>query len=244
MSKIPVIDFISFVTSKVGCYYWYGTFGQRASKALYTAKKAQYPKYYTADDYEKQIANPKQCFDCAGLVKSMLIYPDYKASDDLGATAIYNRCTVKGKLSSAAQLRSGYLVFKGTDNKKSHVGVYYNGRVYEAKGHKYGVVDNPLKLSDWSFWAEYYAVAYEAAPEPAPDPIEDNIYKVTTNGSTLTLRSKPTTKSIALANIPNHTNITAEAIVKGEAIKGNTDWIKTTYKGRTGYVSARWCTKV
>ena len=239
--NISVLEFISYVTSKVGCYYWFGTFGQKASKSLYITKKAQYPKQYTANDYEQQIANPKQCFDCAGLIKSIVIYPDYRAEYDVGANAMYNKCTLKGKLSDIKQLKSGYLVFKGTDTKKTHVGMFYDGKVYEAKGHKYGVVANPIKLSDWKYYAEYYAVKYESNE---PDPADTNIYKVTTNGGTLTLRTKPTTKSIALANIPNNTIIKAEDIVKGEPIKNNTDWIKTTYKNRNGYVSARWCTKV
>ena len=66
-------DFASYCKSKAGCYYWFGTFGQKASKALYLEKKKQYPKYYTASDFEKQIANPKQCFDCAGLIKSIIL---------------------------------------------------------------------------------------------------------------------------------------------------------------------------
>ena len=50
-------EFASYCKSKEGCYYWFGTFGQKASRALYQEKKKQYPKYYTASDFEKQIAN-------------------------------------------------------------------------------------------------------------------------------------------------------------------------------------------
>ena len=41
---------------KVGWVYWYGTFGQKCTQALYKSKKKQYPSHYTAaraSGYEK-----------------------------------------------------------------------------------------------------------------------------------------------------------------------------------------------
>ena len=157
-----VQEFCSFVKSKVGCYYWYGTFGQTASKRLYEEKKKQYPNSYTASDFPDQIANPKQCFDCAGLIKSPFVYPKYNAAYDLGATGIYGKCSVKGKLVHEVQLKDGYLLFRGNDKTKNHVGVFIEGRVYEAKGHKYGVINNPYKFEDWGYYAEYYAIDYSS----------------------------------------------------------------------------------
>ena len=35
-------EFVQWARDQVGCYYWYGTFGQKASKQLYNEKKNQY----------------------------------------------------------------------------------------------------------------------------------------------------------------------------------------------------------
>lgn len=158
-------EYVKFITSKVGCYYWFGTIGQKSSWQLYYDRKKAYPNQYKQNDYAKQIANPKQCFDCAGLVKSPFVYPKYNASFDLGATGIYGKCTVKGKLTSSTKLYDGYLVFKGNDKTKTHVGVYIAGKVYEAKGHAYGVIDKAFNMSDWSYWAEYYPIDYSDVKE-------------------------------------------------------------------------------
>ena len=172
-----VNEFVSFIKSKVGCYYWYGTFGQTASKALYNEKKKQYPNYYTASDFPQQIANPKQCFDCAGLVKSPFLYPKYNAAYDKGATGIYGACSVKGKLVHEVQLKNGYLLFRGNDKTKNHVGVFIDGKVYEAKGHAYGVIAKPYNFNDWGYYAEYYAIDYgSAAAHVTTKPSSEQLY--------------------------------------------------------------------
>ena len=45
---------IKYAKAQIGLPYWWGTFGQTASAALHTAKKAQYPSYYTASDFRSQ----------------------------------------------------------------------------------------------------------------------------------------------------------------------------------------------
>lgn len=172
---MKVKEFVDFIKSKVGCYYWYGTFGQIASKRLYDEKKKQYPNYYTASDFPEQIANPKQCFDCAGLVKSPFLYPKYNSAYDLGATGIYGKCSVKGKLVHEVQLKDGYLLFRGNDKTKNHVGVFIEGKVYEAKGHKYGVIAKPYNFDDWGYYAEYYPIEYDSASTPEK-PSNDSLY--------------------------------------------------------------------
>ena len=37
---------VEYAKAQLGKPYWYGTFGQTASEALYTAKKKQWPVYY------------------------------------------------------------------------------------------------------------------------------------------------------------------------------------------------------
>lgn len=231
---------IEYVKAKVGCYYWYGTFGQMANNALYQAKKNQYPKYYTASDFNSQINHPKQVFDCAGLIKAYLwtdsiddVTPTYKASQDYGATAFYNHCTIRGKISSFDRV-PGRLVFKGKDSKMSHVGVYIgDGKIIEAKGHKYGVVESKLD-GNWTHWGQCNLITDSNPPEeqkPHTEPVTaTKEYVVRTNtGVPLRLRAKPTTSSSVLARIPYGTRIEALDEVNG--------WVKTKYGGKTGYCS-------
>lgn len=251
----------AYAKAKVGCYYWFGTYGQMASKSLYTAKKKQYPKYYTAKDFATQIAHPKQVFDCSGLIKGYLWTdsisdktPKYNSKQDFGATGFYNHAKHKGKLTSSTKMKVGTLVFKGTDSKKTHVGVYVgNNTVVEAKGHAYGVVSTKLSSGKWGYWAECHLITYAAEPAPAPQPAPEPTpspaptttkYKVSTHGDVLRLRAKPTTDSAILANLPNGTVINVSEIVTGQAVHGNTNWAKTVYNAKTGYCSCKYLVKV
>lgn len=224
---MKVSEYIEFVKSKVSCYYWYGTFGQKASKSLYNEKKAQYPKYYTASDFESQIANPKQCFDCAGLVKSPWVYPKYNAADDLGATGLYGKCTIKGKLDNT--IKPGMLVFKGNDKTKSHVGIYIgDNKVIEAKGHAYGVIESKLDANTWSYMAEYYNVDYTAV---IPDPGCSHELIVNTQYDDLMLRSGPGTCYPVIQRMPKGSKVIWHGEKEGS-------WLKVQYQHYTGYASA------
>ena len=167
---------VAYVKAKIGCYYWFGTFGQMASKSLYNSKKAQYPKYYTSKDFASQIANPKQVFDCSGLIKAYLwtdsiddVTPKYNAKQDFGATAFYDHAKVKGALKAGITLKPGTLVFKGNDKTKKHVGVFIgDNQVVEAKGHAYGVVTSSFSSGGWDYYAECNLITYEDVAQPAP----------------------------------------------------------------------------
>lgn len=151
-----------YVVAHLGAPYWFGCYGQKATRALYYAKKKQYPRYYKAKDFSKQYG--KRVFDCAGLIKAALWTktvngsPKYNAKQDFGATGFYNRAKKKGSIKSFDKV-NGRLVFKGTASKKTHVGVYYKGYVYNAKGHKYGVVRQKFKATDWTYWAQCHLFA-------------------------------------------------------------------------------------
>lgn len=232
------IEFADYAKSKIGCYYWYGTFGQIASKTLYEQKKKQYPNYYTASDFNYQIANPKQCFDCAGLVKSIILLKKYNASDDLGATGIYGKCKVKGKLTDILSIKVGSLLFKGNDTQKSHVGIYVgNNTIVEAKGHNYGVISSSYN-STWKYYAEYYAVDYNEQPTPQYDIKFDSDICKYCQGITLTVNT--ITDPLMLRSTPEirENNIIA-SMPKGSKViwKGyyNGEWYKVYYNGLSGF---------
>lgn len=164
---------VTYAKAQVGKPYWFGTFGQTASAALYQSKKKQYPSQYTASDFSSQFG--KRVHDCSGLIKAALwcshidSTPSYKASEDYSANKFYTMATAKGPIITMPDI-PGILVFKGTDRQKNHIGVYIgNGRVIEAKGHRYGVVESAL-TSGWKYWGKSNLFSYEAASAPAPAP--------------------------------------------------------------------------
>ncbi len=226
-------DYVKWAYEQVGCYYWYGTFGQKASKQLYNEKKNQYPKYYTASDFEAQIAKPTAVYDCAGLVKSKWVFPKYNTADDLGATGLYGKCTIKGVLDPKT-LKPAMLVFKGNDKTKTHVGIYAgDNQIIEAKGHAYGVIISTLNDS-WKYQAEYYNVDYAAediSPEPSPEPVT-TICKhsliVNTKNDPLKLRDGPGTNYPVLYRMPKGSIVEWSGVEQG-------DWLKVKYQKVTGW---------
>lgn len=129
----------------------------------------------------------------------------------------------------------------------------YNGKAHSVAKKQYPFNSTRIAGFGRPDWYKYQDEAPKPEPQPEPTPAPTPApapapaaekYRVTTNGSTLTLRAKPNTSSTNLANIPNGTILTITEIVQGEPIKYNTNWGKTTYNGKTGYVSLRWLTKL
>lgn len=229
------IEFASYAKSKVGCYYWFGTFGQKASKALYAEKKAQYPKYYTASDFSKQIANPKQVFDCAGLVKSIILLKKYTPADDLGATGIYSKCKVKGVIKDINALKVGTLLYKGNDKQKTHVGVYLgSGKIAEAKGHAYGVVESSYN-STWKYYSEYYAVDYNEFSDD--NSLKDgDVLVVTTKYTELMLRAYASTSAPVLQRLKKGSKV----IYQGKETDNSTGhWLLVKYNSVIGWACSK-----
>lgn len=219
----------TFCLSVVGTSYWMGTYGQRASRALYNEKKSDYSQYYppkswTEASFVKDFGKPVT--DCAGLLKWFLFSDNmtnknpvnYKASEDFGATTFYNKCTSKGKISSIPAQKVGICVFKGNDTTKTHMGVVVdnNGTVVEAKGHAYGTVKSTL--SGWDYWGKCHLIKYDAAP-----PVKDQ-YTVVTQYQPLTVRKEPTSKSEMIGELAKNSTFISTNIVEGENINGCTAW--------------------
>lgn len=155
---------VEYAKAQLGRPYWYGTFGQAASKPLYSEKKRQYPTYYRWE-YDSEIA---KVHDCVGLVKGYLWCdspedntPVYDATQDISANGMRDACTKLGTMASIPET-PGVLVFKD-----GHIGVYIgNGFVVEARGHDYGVVKTKLEERDWKMWGYCPFIDYEELAEP------------------------------------------------------------------------------
>ena len=170
---------IEFCKARLGDPYWYGTYTQKSTMALYRYKKAQYPAYYppmswSEDSFTSQIG--RRVTDCAGLIKGYLwcdtpdSQPVYRGAQDYGANGFYGAAVKKGPIDSFDRV-PGRLVFKDKNGKKTHVGVYVgDGYVIEAKGHAYGVVKTKLAGGGWTHWAQCHLIKEDGTPEPQPTP--------------------------------------------------------------------------
>lgn len=159
---------VEYAKAQLGRPYWYGTFGQAASKPLYNEKKKDYPSYYKWE-YDGEI---DKVHDCAGIIKGYLwcdspedLTPAYNETQDISANMM--RDISAGDVIDTIPDVPGVLVFYN-----GHVGVYIGGgEVIEARGHKYGVVKTKLKDRPWKYWGKHPDIVYEE-PEQTEELVE------------------------------------------------------------------------
>lgn len=157
---------VEYAKAYVGSPYWFGTFGQTSTPALLRAKQRQYPSYYVDNDFTYQLN--LRVHDCVGLIKGYLwrsdLYtePKYDPKQDISANGMYKKSTMRGIISTMPSI-NGILVYKGkTENSITHVGIYCtDGYVYEAKGHRYGVVKTKFNMNEWNFWSMCPYITYD-----------------------------------------------------------------------------------
>lgn len=153
------LGLVEYCKKQLGLPYWWGTFGQVATKTLYEQKKRQYPNQYLANDFKYQFG--KRVHDCVGLIKGYMWTDDrghitYNANQDKDVSGMLANCTEVGNVKDIPEI-PGLLVFM-----KGHVGVYIgNGKVIEAKGHKYGVVETELSKRPWEVYGMLKWLDYE-----------------------------------------------------------------------------------
>lgn len=148
-------ELVKYAEAMLGHQYWYGCFGQKATKELLEAKKKQYPKYYDPSSYKVDwTCNGEKVFDCVGLIKGAIwcngdpnAIPKYNASQDVNANGMFNKATEKGSIDTIPEIPGICVRYNG------HVGVYIGrGYVIEARGHNFGVVKTELKNRNWTDW--------------------------------------------------------------------------------------------
>lgn len=148
-------ELIAWCKSKVGCGYVFGANGQVITESFIQAKAALYPKQYTSGYItasRRWIG--KEAYDCGGLIDKFL-------GIDRNADGYYNKATEKGPIRTMPMI-PGMLVFmERTDHTMYHIGVYIGGgKVIEAKGVAYGVVETDLSERSWDYWGKCDLIEY------------------------------------------------------------------------------------
>ena len=151
---------VEYVKGQIGRPYWFGCFGQKSNASLLTAKRKQYPSYYEDADFALQFG--QKVHDCGGLIKGAIFcdaaidaVPKYSSKYDVDSDTMLNQCSESGAIGTLPEIE-GVLVFK-----KGHVGVYIGGgKVVEARGHKYGVIESNLGDMPWTNWGKHKDIEY------------------------------------------------------------------------------------
>lgn len=127
-----------------------------------------------------------RCFDCSGYVSWCL--------KQCGALDARRDCD--GLFARSTEIYSpedGCLLFRVSPtnkNDETHVGIYFNGMQYEARGRKDGVVCLPYNERYWQKLAWFKALKKDE-PEPPEPPTEQ---KVLVKGKSVWVRDADSTK--------------------------------------------------
>ncbi len=147
-----------------GWGYVWGTYGEVLTRSYYNAKKEQYPD--EVGGYAEFIeANwlGGRTSDCNGLIKGYgWLNPDTHEIEygtngmpDIGADTMYENATEKGTIDTIPEI-PGLAVWH-----EGHIGIYIgDGKVIEAMGTKYGVVETELAGRGWTHWLKVPYITY------------------------------------------------------------------------------------
>ena len=145
-------------------YIWAGsgTLAKNVNEAWIRAKEARVNNgKYTADAIKEwrnvmktKYADVARCFDCSGYVSWCLI--EIGALDKRrDCDGLWSKCTPLSKPENGALL---FRVNASNPNDETHVGVYFDGYQYHAKGRKDGVTKEKYKASFWAKCGWYKAL--------------------------------------------------------------------------------------
>jgi cell wall-associated NlpC family hydrolase len=180
---------VNYAKAQLGKPYWYGTFGNTATKSLLASKTKQYPGHYTdarMSKYNSQIG--ERVHDCVGLIKGYLwsetatSTPKYNSSQDVSANGMLGKCKIQGKIATIPEIPGVLVFFSG------HVGVYIgDGWVIEAKGFNYGVVKTRLNSGNWTHWGKCPFITYPAENTVKTDPGANKAYFMKYTGTSVSI---------------------------------------------------------
>ena len=157
---------VRYARSQLGRPYWWGTNGQTATPELLAKLQQTYPDQYGQamyDDAPSQFG--QRVHDCAGLIEAYMwsvdgsrdgeIIPGSNGFPDTTANNMYASAIEKGDINTLPEIPGIAL------HRDRHAGVYIGkGKVIEAKGHKFGVVETDLASGGWQHWFKVNGVEY------------------------------------------------------------------------------------
>lgn len=148
---------------------------QRWGKAKRAGKSLEYFVKDCAHWFGRKVV------DCSGMiVEAIRVYePGY---GDRAANTFRSQFTKRGKIADMPEI-PGLAVWKD-----GHIGIYIgNGKVIEARGYKYGVVESTLSSQEWKEWGQISGVTYSTKPAIETTGIctkaEANVYSEARNTS-------------------------------------------------------------
>ena len=130
-----------------------------------------------------------RCFDCSGYVSWCL----------KKCGAFNGRTDCDGLFARSTEIytpEDGCLLFRVNPANKSdetHVGIYFNGKQYHAKGRAYGVICEPYKASYWQKIAWFKKMEHD--PKPTPTPPSPTGPKVLVKGKSVNVRKGDNSKT-------------------------------------------------
>ncbi len=172
---------------QVGSGYVWGGLGYTLTEGRLAQLKALYPNVYTAA-YEAKCRKllGKKVYDCVGLVKHFLwgnsgdgVLRRYATNGipDTTANGMLALCAERGDIPKMPEMKWLLVHYDG------HVGVYVgNGRVVEARGIDYGVVETALSERGWRTWGKLPGVSYAAEGRPEEIRLEDLLARLRAEG--------------------------------------------------------------
>lgn len=139
----------SLLTSKANTWYMYGNNGKPITEAFIQIKKKQYPDNYS----DRHVAELRKHIGAIGYDCSSIM--DLYTGQDKSANGWLSAASQSGPISTMPDIAGLSVHFNG------HVGVYIGGgKVVEARGTWYGIVETNLKDRPWTSWAKVPGVDY------------------------------------------------------------------------------------
>ena len=134
-----------------------------------------------------------RCFDCSGYVSWCL----------KKCGAFSGRTDCDGLFARSTEIytpEDGCLLFRvnpANKNDETHVGIYFNGKQYHAKGRAYGVICEPYKASYWQKLAWFKKMEHDPKPTPPDPPTPDHPAgpKVLVKGKSVNVRKGDNSKT-------------------------------------------------
>lgn len=171
--------------------------------------------------------NVARCFDCSGYV-SYCLMTAHALDKRRDCDGLYDRCK------RIEKPENGCLLFRVNDsnpNDETHVGVYYNGYQYHAKGRAYGVVKEKYNASYWAKISWFKALPHEG-PSPEPQPEPQYAYEIKVHGS-VNVRKENGVLHKKIATVRN-----CRLPYLGQATE-SPYWYKTIVDGQEGYITSK-----